>query len=127
MFPTNTNKNTRCQRMLKLMFTAVNEPDTGQDTNNLYILAMRHFIGKAPTDLSITNSVLAHHALSLTQEEFNILKSIVPVSLSYPLPNNDSYIHSVVGPATKRKTGMVPGAYVLRINNDARQYVGRSS
>lgn len=54
MFPTNTDKNTRCQRMLKLMFTAVNEPDTGQDTKNLYILAMRHFISKAPTDLSIT-------------------------------------------------------------------------
>lgn len=88
MFPTNTDKNTRGQRMLKQMFTAVNGPDTGQDTNNLYILAMRHFKGNAPTDLSFTNSVLAYHALSLTQEEFNILKSIVPVSLSYPLPNN---------------------------------------
>lgn len=127
MFPTNTDKDTRRQRMLKQMFTAVNEPDIGQDTNNPYILAMQHFKGNAPTDLSIINSVLAYHALSLTQEEFNILKSIVPVSLSYPLPNNDPYIHSVVGPATKRKTDMVPGGYVLTVNDDGRQYVGSSS
>jgi hypothetical protein len=97
------------------LFTAINEPDTGQDINNSYILAMRHFKGNTPTDLSVINSILAYHALSLTQEEFNILKSIVPVSLSYLLPNNNPHTHSIVGPATKRKTDMVIGVYVLKI------------
>jgi hypothetical protein len=37
------------------------------------------------------------------------------VSLSYLLPNNNPHTHSIVGPATKRKTDMVIGVYVLKI------------
>lgn len=121
-----SDKATNRTKMLSQMFKATNEVDTGQNTNNPYILAKRHFDSDNSTDIDVLNNVLAYHGLSVTPKEFDIIQSLNPVSLPYPLPNNDLHIHSVVGPTTKRKSDMVAGTYVLSVKEDSRQYVGGS-
>lgn len=86
---------------------------------------MRHYKSKEPVTLDLLNSILAIHGFSVNEAEFDLFKSIKGVELPYPLPNNDPYTHSVVGPTTKRKAHMC--CYILTVKQDGRQYVGSSS
>lgn len=116
----------RRAELLKGIFKPVNEVDTGQETTNPYILALRHYKGKTRLDLDGLNAVLAYHGITITQQEFDLFSSMKAVSLPYPLPNNDQHVHSVIGTMTKQKVNMVAGVYVLTLKQDGRQYVGSS-
>jgi len=112
------NKRRNRATTLKKIFKPATEIDVGQDTSNPYILAMRHINGKDALTLDLLNAVLSFHGFSLIAEEFDRLKSLKAAGLPYPLPNNDPFTHSVVGPTTQRKARMVPGCYVLTVNRD---------
>ncbi|RYE27636.1 MAG: hypothetical protein EOP45_00330 [Sphingobacteriaceae bacterium] len=120
-----TNQQYLCRaELLKGIFKSVNELDTGQETTNPYILALRHY--KTPLDLDGLNAVLTYHGITITQQEFDLFSSMKSTSLPYPLPNNDEHVHSVIGAMTKHKANMVAGVYVLTLDQDGRQYVGSS-
>jgi hypothetical protein len=105
------------------LYAAVNEKDNGQVTNNPYILAKRHMATSLPVDLVLLNGILAFHNISITQQELELLKTVKPVQLPYPLPSADDEVIAIVGKANP-VSPKVAGAYLLTLLSDDRQYVG---
>jgi hypothetical protein len=114
------NKQTLYKRGL---YAAVNELDNGQITTNPYILAKRHMASSNTVDLALLNGILAFHGITITQEELDLIKAIQPVEMPYPLPSADDEVIAIVGKADK-VSPKVPGAYLLTLLSDGRQYVG---
>lgn len=114
------NKQTLYKRDL---YAAVNETDNGQLTNNPYILAKRHMVSDQPVDLVLLNGILAFHGITITQEELDLIKTVKPVQLPYPLPSANDEVIAIVGKANP-VSPKVAGAYLLTLLSDGRQYVG---
>lgn len=109
----------------KAMFNALNEADNGQTTSNPYILAKRAFNGIDPISLDTLNGILSFHDIALSEEDFNVIRTLAPARLPYPLPSGNPNIIAMIGSSKKSGTG-VPGAYVLTHLNTGDQYVGGS-
>jgi hypothetical protein len=105
------------------LFAAVNEQDNGQITTNPYILAKRHMVSNHTVELGLLNGILAFHGITITQEELDLIMAIKPVLIPYPLPSLDDEVIAIVGKANKASP-KVPGAYLLTLQSDGRQYVG---
>lgn len=105
----------------------VYETDEGQDTKNVNIIARRHIVNGAFTDVSIINKVLK---ISITQEKLDILTNVIPQKfiLSNNIVQSRCDLQIIVGkgrsgiPDTKR----IAGVYVFTNVVTGDQLVGSS-
>lgn len=103
------------------------EKDGGQNTSNVHIIARRHILSGAPTDINIINKVLT---IAITQIELNLLISIKPYEclLSNNTKNVRKDIQSILGMGKSKieYAIRIAGVYVFTNLRTGDQLVGSS-
>ena len=88
---------------VKAIMRLTAEKDLGQETNNPFILVQRLKDSKIEVTLEVLNEVLAGtHLPPLSREDFDMLTSIDPITVSLPLSQEErlTLLGAVKGPHT---------------------------
>jgi len=99
----------------KSYWETIHEKDIGQETDNPHLIARRHLSKGGSTDVNIINLVQSHLGHTINLIEFNILRSIKPVSILF---NN-------LGLQTKNKDQVISSnAYNAKVRSKLNVYIG---
>lgn len=120
-------------KFMKELFSSMKQKNTGEPTDNIHVLAQQFLNSGDAVDLATVNRFIKPYGYSLSQQQFDKLAAIQPVTFNLPLDESSkAKVRSLTGtPKKGNYHGFSIGCYVFtRLDQQGKcsyaQYVGSS-